>query len=213
MVVTVMSTYHGVNKLNLFIQIQNSKPVNHPIEESNLRHFIPNLDINSPPEGFARFVRKPMPDLPSDMKLDCINYVYDNDLSKELNTPTYTDEYVFRKYTKEEREELIDEFKKLRPEQKDWIYDETTGMLIPPVPKPNDGKDYLWVYADDENGIPESKWVEYENIGSNHEELIELLRSLKDLQKEMNIPEEALDTVLRDITENSLKISSENNNL
>jgi len=48
---------------DLFIQIRDGQPFEHPILGSNLRQARPDIDTNNLPSEFANFIRKPYPTL------------------------------------------------------------------------------------------------------------------------------------------------------
>jgi hypothetical protein len=123
--------------MNLVIQIKDGKTVEHPIAEENLRVLIPDLDINNPPPGYARFVRKPYPELSSYQSVESVNYVLDPVLSKELKTPVWTDEYVIRDLTEEEMIDMAAEEVRLQNEKMQLD-------MKAPVPPPDDGNLYVW---------------------------------------------------------------------
>lgn len=50
-------------------------------------------------------------------------------------------------------DETLDAFLPPKPHD-NWIIDEATGTWIPPIPKPDDGKDYVW-------NQDETRWVEF----------------------------------------------------
>jgi len=47
--------------MNLYIQMQDGQPINHPIIETNLIQVRPNIDLENLPSEFARFNRYQMP--------------------------------------------------------------------------------------------------------------------------------------------------------
>lgn len=111
--------------------------VDHPIAEENLRYFFPELDINNPPEGYARFIRKPCPELSPIQKLQSNEYIVDTDLSSELKTTVWTDNYIIRELNEEELIELASSDvrasnERMKIEQK------------APYPAPDDGNLYVW---------------------------------------------------------------------
>lgn len=131
--------------MNLVIQITDGKTVNHPIAEENLRVLIPDLDINNPPPGYARFVRKPCPELSMYQRLDPVEYVLDLDLSEELKTPVWTDKYNIRDLTEEELIEIAAD--SVRTQNEKMQMD-----LGAPSSAPDDGNLYIW-------SEPLSKWI------------------------------------------------------
>jgi hypothetical protein len=98
--------------MNLFIQIKDGQPFEHPIPDWNLEVHYPDLDHLNPPEGFARFVRVDHPKSYTH-NVTGVKYVLSEELTKELGTPTYTDEYILEPMSPEELE-LAQEIKKAR---------------------------------------------------------------------------------------------------
>ena len=121
---------------NLFIQIRNGGPFEHPITESNLRLFFPNLDINKPPEGFARFIRNPVPGLgPFETH---VNTYY------EKVDGVWQDVHHVRNLTPAEKADKIKEAKEGFPFADTWTFNETTFKWDPPIKYPEDGNKYYW---------------------------------------------------------------------
>lgn len=185
--------------MNLFIELKDGKPINHPISESNLRAFYPNLKVESPPQGFARFVKKSEPIKPPNLRLDYAEYVLDEKLTKENGSLTYTDNYVFRPYTTEEREELIREFKKISPNEKDWVFDEETLTLVPPIPKPTDGKNYIWFYPDMNIGETQGRWIDVDKIQPDNPNVVATIKALRELKEDMGLSDTALDEATKNL--------------
>jgi hypothetical protein len=132
--------------MNFLIKIKDGKTVDHPIHEDNLRVFFPNLDINDPPDGYARFVRKEYPELNSFQKVESIDYVVDPDLSNQYGNTVWTDKYNIVTLTREELAEIAD---KTTQEINEKMMQDSGA----PFPPPNDGKLYVWVSAD-------QQWIE-----------------------------------------------------
>lgn len=122
---------------NLLIQIKNGIAFEHPMTEESLRFFIHNLDINNPPEGYARFVRKPYPQLPPHQQLESVEYVLDSELSEELKTPVWTDKFNIRELSE-------DEIIKITSDQIRSANEKMKESMGAPYSAPDDGKLYLW---------------------------------------------------------------------
>lgn len=140
--------------MNFYIKIEDGHPVSHPVSEENLKMFFPNLDPNNPPEGFERFVREPMPKPDGYQIYENTSYEISNYYTDKYNTRTWVDVHHMRDMTDEEKQFVIDEFKRLNPQIDDWVYDEGNKVLMPPIPRPDDGKDYIWF----KNG---GEWLEH----------------------------------------------------
>jgi hypothetical protein len=131
--------------MTLFIRIdENGNPASHPITERNLRDFFSDLDPNNPPEGFARFERTPYPELNSHQVVEKVTYELSNYYTDLYGTKTWSDVYHIRDLSDEEVGVMIKEFKDLNPDLADWVYDADQKALVAPIPKPNDGKNYVW---------------------------------------------------------------------
>lgn len=92
--------------MELLIKVENGKTVDHPIAKENLIYFYPDLDVNNPPEGYAKFVRKSYPELSLIQSLESTEYVIDSELSEQSNTVVWTDKYNIRELTQEEISDL-----------------------------------------------------------------------------------------------------------
>ena len=136
--------------MELFIQVdENGQAVNHPIVGSNFREAFPHIDVNNLPSNFARFVRVPAP-MPS---------VYEKNhrvTYQKRPDGVWTDVHSCDLMTKEEITALQDQVKANFATHlgfASWTFNEFTCRFDPPVPYPNDGKNYRW----DE---PTTNWVE-----------------------------------------------------
>lgn len=138
---------------NLYLRIENGVPISHPVIESNLRQFFPDCTIENPPEGFVRFERLPMPELGPYQVYDHTTYEPSNFYTDLYNQLTYADMHHVRDMSLEERDKIIAEFKQMNPELQSWVFDENTHTLVPPIPKPDDGKDYIWLSV-------QNQWIE-----------------------------------------------------
>ena len=54
---------HGGCVMNLYIQIKDGQPFQHPLREQNLVRAFPGIDLENLPPEFSRFVRVPQPAL------------------------------------------------------------------------------------------------------------------------------------------------------
>lgn len=94
-----------MNKMNLYIQIKNGQPFEHPILEDNFLQAFPDVDIENLPPEFAKFQRIEQP-LPNSYEV----YV---GVTYEWVDGVVTDVHHFRPMTQEER----DEFDRLQAEK------------------------------------------------------------------------------------------------
>jgi len=136
--------------MELFIQIdENGQAKEHPIMGDNFRQAFPHIDVNNLPSNFARFVRVPAP-MPS---------VYEKNhrvTYQKRPDGVWTDVHSCDLMTKEEITALQDQVKANFATHlgfASWTFNEFTCRFDPPVPYPNDGKNYRW----DE---PTTNWVE-----------------------------------------------------
>jgi hypothetical protein len=141
--------------MNFLIKIENGIPVNHPVSEENLRLFFSDLDINNPPEGWARFIRAPYPELSLGETIEKTTYELSNSLTVENGTKTYTDIHHIKPISDEELILMaMDAVKNFN--QSMQIYSNA------PYPAPDDGEFYVW-------SISSNSWVKKP---SNFEEVV-----------------------------------------
>ena len=136
--------------MNLYIQLQNGEPVNHPILEDNLKQAFPGIDLNNLPETFARFERV-VPTMLGVYEIsEGVTYEWVDDMVKDVHHR--------RAMTTEERTAKQDTVKADWQQTgfASWIFNEETCAFDPPSPYPTDGKSYVW----DE---PTTSWVELTN--------------------------------------------------
>ena len=133
--------------MELFIRIKNGQPFEHPIFGDNFRQAFPYINTNNLPVDFARFNRVQPPVLGVYEKNQTVSY--------QLINGMYTDVFACEQMTAEEITAKQQSVKTAWLENgfASWVFNETTCGFEPPVPRPNDGKFYLW----DE---PTTSWVE-----------------------------------------------------
>lgn len=129
---------------NLYIKFDGNGFVDHPILESNLLQVIPDIDLNNLPYGFAKFNRVPKPEcgiyevvIPSEGGV----YAWE-EIGKVAK-----DFWVVRQMTIDEKEIKIALAKldwSRGPAYPSWTFDESICWYRPPVPMPQDGKQYQW---------------------------------------------------------------------
>ena len=135
--------------MNLYIQLENGKPVNHPIVEEKLRQAFPEMDLNNLPDTFARFERV----VPTMLGI----YEVSEGSTYEWADGVVKDVHHRRAMTEEERTAKQDVTKAEWQQNNgfaSWIFNEETCRFEAPVPYPEDGKFYVW----DE---PTLSWVEF----------------------------------------------------
>lgn len=123
--------------MNLYLQIKDGQPYQHPVPDWNLQMFIPDMDVDVPPKGFVKFVRVPIPQLGPFEVYEGTTYEPVDDY--------YTDVHHIRDMTEEERANKLQQFKSEYPAPfPSWVFNEETLKWMPPVPYPNDDKSYIW---------------------------------------------------------------------
>lgn len=122
----------------LFIQIVDSAPVNHPAFESNLVQAFGGV-----PEGWATFTRVPPPEVTRYQVLDPAP-------TYALVDGVWSDVWHVRDMTPDEKtayQQPVKDAWAVRPYATNfsaWAFDETTLTYKPPIPRPTDGQTYRW---------------------------------------------------------------------
>lgn len=125
--------------MELFIQLQNGKPYEHPILAENLVEAYPDFDTSKLPKNFARFERVDPPELGPYELLESSTYQFVGDIVKDF--------YTVRQMTSDEKKEKQSEVKKWWADIQgapSWIFNEASCTFIPPVSYPTDGENYEW---------------------------------------------------------------------
>ena len=135
--------------MELFIQIRNGQPFEHPIIGDNFRQAFPNIDTSNLPESFARFVRVDAP-------VAGVYEVYEG-VTYEWQDGLVTDVHHVRAMTAEEIIIKQNAVKAIWAENgyASWVFDEATCDFKAPIAYPTDGKRYRW----DEATV---SWIELE---------------------------------------------------
>lgn len=74
-----------MDDLELYIQIRDGQPYEHPIFGDNLRHAFPGIDTDNLPETFAKFVRVPVPNATFEEVYDHSTYVWGDGFVTEVH--------------------------------------------------------------------------------------------------------------------------------
>lgn len=124
--------------MELFIQIRDGQPFEHPILGDNFRQAFPQLDVNKLPPEFARFTRVAAPVIG-------VYEVYEG-VTYERDADGFTDVHRVRVMTAEEVTAKQNAVKAQWAEGgfASWMFDEATCAFKAPVPMPQDGKPYRW---------------------------------------------------------------------
>ena len=70
--------------MELYIQIKNGQPYEHPILGDNFREAFPHVDVNNLPSEFARFERTENPQNAGVKQIDCVRYEFVGDVVKDV---------------------------------------------------------------------------------------------------------------------------------
>ena len=125
--------------MNLYIEIENGLPKNHPAFENNLLQAFGVIPLH-----WERFVRVERPDLSVYQSFEIPKVIY------QKVDGVWTDVWLLRDMTVEEKYTKQQEVKDgwaLLPNRENftaWVFDEVTCSYIPPVSRPDDGKLYQW---------------------------------------------------------------------
>lgn len=133
--------------MELYIQIKNGQPFEHPILGDNFSQAFPEIDTNNLPESFARFERVEPPTVNVYEVYEGVTYEWQNDL--------VIDVHHVRSMTVEEIAAKQDAVKAGWAEDgyASWVFDEAICAFKAPTSYPTDGKVYRW----DESTV---SWVE-----------------------------------------------------
>jgi len=130
--------------MKLYIELQEGKPINHPIQISNLEMIYPGIDFQNPPENFCEFVRVDKPYAKWDEVVEGPEY-------KIIDGICY-DVWIINKISDEERQQKIADLVASCP-YPSWTIDYENYNIIPHTPYPAQGS---WTW--DEETL---SWVEY----------------------------------------------------
>lgn len=125
--------------MELYIQIKNGVPYEHPILGDNFRQVFPDIDVNNLPPEFARFERIEKPSTTVYQIYEGVTYEWVGDMVKDV--------HHVREMTIEEKTAKQDEVKNAWAQNNgyaSWIFDEETCSFKPPIPYPTDGNGYIW---------------------------------------------------------------------
>lgn len=125
--------------MELFIQIRDGQPFEHPISGDNFRQAFPNIDVNNLPPEFARFERVPCPSLAyANLNSRQTAYQWVDGIVKDVwdVTPMTAQEIA-------NKQNAVKLAWATHPFQS-WVFNEDTCRFEPPTPKPDDGKNYVW---------------------------------------------------------------------
>jgi hypothetical protein len=121
--------------MELYIQIKDGQPFEHPIMGDNFRQAFPDVDVNNLPPEFAKFERVECNVIPSVYEVAEVNYLWVDEIFKDV--------WSLRQMTAEEKAAKIDVAMQNQP-YPSWIFDEPSCTWAPPIPYPTDGGYYVW---------------------------------------------------------------------
>jgi hypothetical protein len=114
--------------MELYIQIRDGQPYEHPILGDNFREAFPHIDVNNLPPEFARFERLPNPEIATTYQVNVVSYQWENGVVKDV--------WSVREMTQEEKaqknQEIIDNIYKaltIRKEITQTQIDSNTGVV------------------------------------------------------------------------------------
>lgn len=125
--------------MNLYIQIKDGAPFEHPMSEANFVHVFPDVDINNLPSNFAKFERVQAPPVSVYQVYEGSTYEWVGDVIKDV--------HHVRDMTDEEKIALQEHTKKswaINPGWISWVFDEASCRFNPPISRPQDGNLYIW---------------------------------------------------------------------
>lgn len=124
--------------MNLYIQVQDGQPINHPAFEDNLLQAFGAI-----PENWEPFVRVVCPVPPTYQIFESQEPIY-----QKVNN-VWTDVWLLRNMTDTEKTTKQQEVKEAwasLPNRENfiaWVFNEETCQYVPPTPRPTEG-DYRW---------------------------------------------------------------------
>lgn len=123
--------------MELFIQIKDGQPFEHPILGDNFRQAFPNIDPENLPESFAKFVRVELPVVGVYEVYEGVTYEWFDGVVKDV--------HHVRPMTDAEKSAKQNAAKAVWSNRyPSWTFNEDTCWFDPPVPYPDDGKPYQW---------------------------------------------------------------------
>jgi hypothetical protein len=90
--------------MELYIQIRDGQPFEHPILGDNFREVFPHIDVNNLPPEFARFERLPDPKNATTFQVDEAHYAWVDGVVKDV--------WAVREMTQEEKTQKLEELTK-----------------------------------------------------------------------------------------------------
>tara|TARA_R110002012_G_scaffold86340_1_gene214691 strand:- start:48 stop:455 length:408 start_codon:yes stop_codon:yes gene_type:complete len=125
--------------MQLYIQIKNNQPFEHPILEDNFKAAFPHIDTDNLPSDFSRFERVDYPEIG-------VYEVYEGVVYQQVGD-VYKDVHQVRDMTSDE---IAAKKQSTKDKWKDtfnwssWTFNEDTCSYDAPVSMPDDGDIYRW---------------------------------------------------------------------
>ena len=124
--------------MNLYIRINQNKPVDHPIVEDNFIQAFPEIDISNLPNNFARFERIDIPEVGVYQIYEGVVYDWEDGVVKDV--------HKIRDMT---QEEILSFQNQVKSDWEStgfasWIFNEETCSFDPPTPYPDGDNSYIW---------------------------------------------------------------------
>jgi len=110
--------------MELYIQIRDGQPYEHPIMGDNFRQAFPDIDVDNLPPEFAKFERIPAPTLGPFEVNEGVTYQWDNGIVKDV--------WSTRLMTDDEKAAKIAEYQARTPEG--WTLNTEALTYTPPKP-------------------------------------------------------------------------------
>lgn len=133
--------------MELFIQIKNGQPFEHPIFADNFKQAFPEIDLNNLPDWVAKFIRVEPP-------YDILIGPYETlESSYQMVGNVVMDVWEKHPLTEAEKLKKQADVKEGWPTHEiskqfvSWVFNETTCAFEAPVAMPTDGKSYYWSEA------------------------------------------------------------------
>lgn len=124
--------------MNLYIQMVDNNPVNHPIAENNLIQAFPNIDIENLPANFAKFERVESPEVGVYEVYQGSTYEWADGVVKDVHqVRSMTAGEILDKQNEAKASWQVNGFAS-------WVFNEETCSFDPPIPYPDDDIAYIW---------------------------------------------------------------------
>ena len=138
--------------MNLYIQIENGKPINHPAFMDNLMAAFGGIV----PPNWEKFIRveRPIPSVYQVLVSEEPTYEFNESLGYWMDTWALRDMTADEKTAKQQAAKDLWAKRPNLVNFSAWTFNEATCQYEPPIPKPDDGKIYRW------DGATNS-WIEF----------------------------------------------------